>query len=183
MKDINWKGLVYEMDNAFRRIGTNTDKLERAGHYSYIPLDYGTFLNQLNKAAKELGLDFQGAKFVDAGCGIGTKVAMAGMLGLDAYGVELNPDYVRVAQRMVGYGSDHVIEGDAIKHNYKPYDIIYFYRPMRDERMQSQLEQRIVRTAQSGAIILANGKNSHREPWRSGKLVEELHWNIVYRKR
>ena len=169
------------------------DARAKTGAFPYIPLQLAPFLEQLFKARSILNPDWVSQRystyprpsFIDVGCGIGTKVLIAKQFCLDYYGIEINKKYVEVARKLLGDYKKTILQGDARKHDYSPYDIIYFYCPMRvmykkdkkgnyssepDNRNEVALEQHIITTAKVGAIILANVQQheafrAHPEKW------------------
>jgi SAM-dependent methyltransferase len=93
-----------------------------------------------------------GPKFLDVGCGTGTKMVLARELfGLEPSGVEINP---AMASRAQARGP--VREGDALTVNagfYENADIIWLYRPFRDADKEASLEGRIMASMKHGAIL------------------------------
>lgn len=169
------------------------------GGSTYMPLDPDEFLRQLGEA---FALWCQGntsiypPKFIDVGCGIGTKVLLAREAGFDAYGIEMSPAYVEIARNLMERSPRHgagggyrrevpghlskIILGDAVVADYSPYDVIYFFNPSWDR--EHQLEQRILDTAKPGAIILAN--NPQLGVWRTvnSPLVRKVTHNVYIRR-
>jgi SAM-dependent methyltransferase len=141
-----------------------------AGRYPFIPLSPDWFMAQLREA-KRIAPD--AATFIDVGCGIGSKVVLASCIGFRAAGIEIDRDYVKAAKDMLamGWGGGRVFQGDALKHDYAEYDVVYFYCPMNDHELERQLEQRILETTKPGALILANLKMTD---WRGNKLVKSI---------
>lgn len=133
--------------------------------------------------------------FIDVGCGIGSKVVLANALSFRAHGIEITRRYVTIARKVVakgqmgcvythGINEPQIIQGNAFKHNYKPYDVIYFYCPMVDWQKQRVLEEHIVKTAKSGAYIIANNKQNH-ELWADKGRVTSIggdHGYYIYKK-
>lgn len=99
------------------------------------------------------------SRFLDVGCGGGLKVLSAANFFERADGLEFDPGYVATAQQIFKAsetGRCHVIEADGLTfENYGDYDVIYFYRPMRDPALLRQLEEQIIQTAQPGTLIIA----------------------------
>lgn len=97
--------------------------------------------------------ELTGDKFLDVGCGPGTKMSIAQTLfGLDAYGIEINPEMAAVAGKLFG---DKVAPGDAMDYSvvYSEADLIWLYRPFRDPTLEYKLEQKIIDTMKPGAIL------------------------------
>ena len=99
------------------------------------------------------------ARFLDVGCGGGAKVLAASYFFPGCDGLDYDASYVDAAQRMfylTGSTSCRAFAADGITYsNYAHYDIIYFYRPMRDDALLQKMEQQIFATAKPGALILA----------------------------
>jgi SAM-dependent methyltransferase len=92
-----------------------------------------------------------GPKFLDVGCGTGTKMVLARELfGLEPSGIERDPEMACRAQNR-----GHVMQGDALDFpDYRVFDIIWLYRPFRDPDKESSLEGKIMAQAKSGAILV-----------------------------
>lgn len=65
--------------------------------------------------------------------------------------------------------------------------MIYFYCPLHDKKLEQKLEQRIVKTAKPGALILGNLKQA-RELWGAAEgdrseVLEHLWDKVIYRKK
>ncbi|MCV2867547.1 protein-L-isoaspartate O-methyltransferase [Defluviimonas sp. WL0002] len=99
------------------------------------------------------------ARFLDVGCGGGIKVALAAQMFPVADGIEYDPGYAESARRtlpILRAAQSRVFEGDALRfEDYGSYDVIYLYRPMQDDDLLRQLEERILEQARPGAILLA----------------------------
>lgn len=99
------------------------------------------------------------ARFLDVGCGAGLKVATAIEFFPRADGLEYDPGYARTAQSLfaaMGLAQCRVIEGDAMTfEGYDDYDVVYFYRPMRDMDAMKALEARIAAGVRPGTILIA----------------------------
>ncbi len=114
--------------------------------------------------------------FIDVGCGFGTKLVMACQI-LQSYnrevkitGLEITPQYVEIAKKLLsvsdnqyygrydtrGLDKINVIQGDGRTHNYRPYNVIYFYCPMCSPDLQKVLEERIIKTAKVGTFVIAH---------------------------
>jgi SAM-dependent methyltransferase len=97
-----------------------------------------------------------GPKFLDVGCGTGTKMVLARELfGLEPYGIERDPEMAARAQARFPC----VYSGDALNCTpefYEQADIIWLYRPFRDADKQDELET-LIRGAMKSGAILAGG--------------------------
>lgn len=145
----------------------------KGGQFPFIALPLKEFEEQLDAArqladpSRDVELVSKSLKFIDVGCGIGSKVFLAAVCGYQATGIEITKKYVDIARRLFtptpsqwNYAMyrGEIIRGNALTHDYSPYDVIYFYWPLQDIKLQIALEKQIIKTAKPGAIILANGK-------------------------
>lgn len=99
------------------------------------------------------------ARFLDVGCGAGMKVVTATEFFAHADGLEYDPGYAATAQSLfnaMGLAQCRVIEGDAMAfEGYDAYDVVYFYRPMRDIDAMQQMEAQIAAGVRPGTILIA----------------------------
>ncbi|MEM1431492.1 MAG: hypothetical protein AAGG09_18710 [Pseudomonadota bacterium] len=126
-----------------------------------IPMPARPF-DQLVSAAYRLLLVQGRAKdgrFLDVGCGGGSRCFLANRHFRHCVGLEYDKGYVRAAENffdIVQHTQMKVIHADGITfEHYDDYDVIYFYRPMKDTNLLGQLEQKIINDARPGTIILA----------------------------
>ena len=98
-------------------------------------------------------------RFLDVGCGGGSKLVAASSFFEEAVGLEIDEGYVTNARDWLGrIGADgtRVIGGDALTFTgYADFDVIYFYRPFSDGALQSRLEEHILAQAGPGKILIA----------------------------
>ena len=163
----------------------------KAGEYHFIPLDLDKFREQLERgriaAMMNRGKTKDPLKFIDVGCGVGTKVLAAQSLSdydygtIHAYGIEKEARYVGVARGLLSAAFDgeekakeRIILGNALRYDYSPFDIIYFYRPLCNPDLQLKLEERILSTSKKGTIILANGAQSPELGWNPDKVSSKV---------
>lgn len=114
----------------------------------WMPFQPADFLAFLFDCVPELN----GPAFLDVGCGPGTKMALARhFYGLTACGIEIDPEMAAQARN---WGS--VITGDALavpSGFYREYDLVWLYKPFRDNDLERQLEERIMRELKPGAVL------------------------------
>lgn len=102
-----------------------------------------------------------GFRFLDVGCGIGSKLALATtVFGLQADGVEV--DSVMAAEACK-WRCGNVIPQDAldVPGLYADYDIIWLYRPFRDRKCEEQLEKLVRENMKPGAILAGGAWETH----------------------
>ena len=115
----------------------------------WMPYQPADFIGIVWECMPELSDD----KFLDVGCGPGTKMQIAETLfGLDVYGIEINTEMAAVAAKLFG---DKVAPGDAMTYSavYSEADLLWLYRPFRDPTSEYKLEQKIIDAMKPGAIL------------------------------
>ena len=100
-------------------------------------------------------------RFLDVGCGGGTKLLAATTCFELCHGLEYENTTAKSAQELIEMFAPEtcrVEHGDAFAYeHFGDYDVIYFYRPIADEDGMENLEARILTQAQPGTIICAGG--------------------------
>jgi len=98
-------------------------------------------------------------RFLDVGCGGGTKIWAALHFFPKACGLENNPTQVKVgaaALAKLDTPASRIIEMDARKFtDYSKYDVIYFYRPLKDAVGLKEMEDQIMAQARPGTLLIA----------------------------
>lgn len=146
--------------------------------YPFIPMDHTRLIfafEELRKRLKDIkGWSGNRKKvgnklFLDAGCGPGNVMAIANAVGLchRYHGIEYFDETYKRAQAWLGVEGHcrtiyKLFKDDILKFNkYKNYDIIYFYCPFSDARLQRRFEERLEDEMKVGAILIAQLKQSH----------------------
>lgn len=132
-------------------------KASKDGYYHYIPLTTGQFVDlMLTTQDLHISLGQWGTRhFVDVGCGIGDKCALAKlMFGMRSTGVEYVEHTSTLAQERLRQYDIKIHQLDAFKHSFKDYSLIYMYRPIADIVLYEKLYRHIVKTAAIGTIIV-----------------------------
>lgn len=106
-------------------------------------------------------------RFLDVGCGMGNVMIafqalfysklreMYKNVALKVAGIEHNKELSDIAIQ----NSQHIIFGDALEYkDYSKFDIIHYYRPIKNEPMMALLEERIEKQAKKNAVIIARYK-------------------------
>lgn len=116
----------------------------------WMPADVAQYLVLLIEAVAEA----PGEKFLEIGCGPGTKMllardALADML--DVTGFDRVPEYVEAAREL---GLD-AVECDAFDYpGYNRADIVFFNRPFRDRDTQRELERMVYAKIRRGSVVI-----------------------------
>lgn len=116
--------------------------------YDLVSLPMPDFVHGMD----EIG-DARGRRFLDVGCGIGTKLAAAFFLGWgDLTGIELRPSYAATA-RLVCPEASIVVEDAFACTGYGAFDVIYMYRPCIEDADQDRLEEWIIAQLRPGTTL------------------------------
>ncbi|MEL6466885.1 MAG: class I SAM-dependent methyltransferase [Pseudomonadota bacterium] len=131
------------------------------GCFADIPLSIQPFEGLMLAAYRLLVVQGRAdtARFLDIGCGGGTKVFAASHFFPICDGLDYDPAYVAAGQRTLNLLNTKrcsIFEADGITFDgYDAYDVIYFYRPLRDDEMLAKLERRVFDTARPGTVVIA----------------------------
>ncbi|MEM6618811.1 MAG: hypothetical protein AAF631_05855 [Pseudomonadota bacterium] len=97
--------------------------------------------------------------FLDVGCGGGIKVLMAAHIFARADGLEYDDGYAATAEKLlgsVGGGRSDIIRGDGITWDgYDRYEVIYLFKPVREDSGLRRMERRIIEGAAAGSVVIA----------------------------
>lgn len=119
--------------------------------------------------------DSQAIDILDVGCGIGNVLQIAEVLFLLKYpqfDYRNDDNEKKISLRCTGIEHDKrladmarenrvgcITNIDALKfENYGGYDIIHYYRPIKETKMMTELENKIETQAKKGSIIIARLK-------------------------
>jgi protein-L-isoaspartate O-methyltransferase len=101
----------------------------------------------------------RGLRFLDVGCGGGTKVFAATRFFRQADGIEYDQGYADAARstlQTIGASTSKIFHADATTFEaYADYDVIYFYRPLQTDALLDMMEQHIIGQARPGTILVA----------------------------
>ncbi len=151
---------VYRVMHAALQDGRRDDAAKVENAFADIVLPMSQFM-ALMHIAQRIALAQGRAsplRFLDVGCGSGSKLLAAATLFDRADGLELDRVYVEQAQNLLRHARHdraRVMQGDALSFDgYGDYDVIYFYEPIRNTELQVQLDRRIFATARKGTILV-----------------------------
>lgn len=145
------------------RSDTQSDAARRYGCHRDIPYPMYRFSQTIGAAHRVcLALRRQRPlRFLDVGCGGGTKVLAAATCFDLCDGLEYDERSVAAGSRFLDILAPErcrLIHGDALRFaDYGSYDVIYFYRPMKDSRKLAEMEDRILSQATPGTVLLKVG--------------------------
>ncbi len=136
------------------------------GGFAYIPIEMNEFFEVLFQLEDILAddVDYQHSElrhrpltFVEVGCGIGRNVHVLNATNRFNFekidGFDVVEEYVRIGKKHFGDELSIFVE-DCMSFDYSGYDVVYFYRPLQDERMQKRFEDYLIKTMKSGSYII-----------------------------
>lgn len=98
-------------------------------------------------------------RFLDVGCGGGTKVLAAATCFDLCDGLEYEKNVVVTGQQFIQILSPErckLMQGDALEFSrYGDYDVIFFYKPLVDDNKMAEMEERIFAQAKPGTVLLS----------------------------
>lgn len=144
-------------------------------NFDFVPFPCSAFVDLLIEGYHFLGRD-NTKKFIDIGCGLGTKVILACSL-FDAYGIDYDQKHVEKAKAL---GLNRVGQADALTFDkYDLFDFIFYFRPIFDKDKYNQLEGMIYKSLKPGALVAPMFSEFD---WDSLSDMEKLS-DYVYRKK
>jgi SAM-dependent methyltransferase len=116
--------------------------------FPYIPLSLDQFEPMMQPLVKP------GMRVIDVGCGAGDKLYAWWMLEptLRITGIELDELMARFARFTCPFAE--VVCGNAFKHDFQNYDLVYMYRPIPSEDGQATLQDYVMQSMRIGARLV-----------------------------
>lgn len=165
MPDVHWPSYLRQIHALEQSWNTFKVDYPRGDAVPFLPLPIPQFIVLLADAvmAAPVSWDVNGPKpvrFLDAGCGTGTKALLAQKLfGLESYGIDIVPAFIAEA-RASGLRAD-VIDAFDFGSSYSTFGIVFANRP---STLQDELEPLITEAMAPGAVLMAaNWRHSPAE--------------------
>ncbi len=123
--------------------------------YGWVPMVTTTFIDVMMKIKAEIEAETHASgtngRFLEVGCGIGSKLLLARFLGWgDVTGIELRPEYAEVARHLCPEAD--VFEADAFEWDgYGDFDLVFMNRPCIPDELERRLEERVLSLMTSGS--------------------------------
>ena len=141
------------------------------GSYNFIPYSSAKLMSIFYSLSEEMtsihtkyDLHLDNLIFLDAGCGIGNVLipAMATGLFSKCVGLEISSEVIKAAKKnyLPSFGNTfkkniHIKQTDILKYKkYGNYDVIYYFCPFHDYKLEITFEERIEEQAKVGAILI-----------------------------
>lgn len=147
--------------------------------YHMIPKHNG-FFDSLVRLIRDkfIGSEWDKRKFIDVGAGCGFRVLQAQQYNFNATGVEFYRRYVKFAKR---YLDINLIQDDAFNIDYSDYQVVYFYHPIADHKLEAKLEEKIHRDIKKGTYVLTGMSAS--QVWLDKDKYEAIEPNCAWKKK
>jgi SAM-dependent methyltransferase len=116
-------------------------------YHAYDPLPFWQFFEGIRIASAHT----QGRRFLDLGCGIGTKLALMHGLGWEVSGIEQHLPYVEAARELIPEAN--VIHGQIEDLEDLEADLVYMYRPAVSEDLELELEHHVAEILSPGSVL------------------------------
>ena len=113
-------------------------------YYAWEPIGIHSFVGALSQ--------YPPGRFLDVGCGIGTKLLAAHFMGFTVSGIELHSEYAEVARRLVPEAQITVCNAFDYQ-GYGDFDVVYLTTLCVDESRQAELESLIRSSARTLVVM------------------------------
>lgn len=147
------------------------DRLERAWlpaelpyheeFHSYEPTPVVDFLEDM----EVVGRCAPGRRFLEVGCGIGTKMIIATKLGYEVHGIEVREQYAAVAKHLCPEAKVEIADARAYD-DYRSYDVVFSYRPLRSDAGMAAFDQWLTDRMRPDAVLFAPYRSLRGLGWR-----------------
>ncbi len=121
--------------------------------YPYIRASNRSLGNALGLLEKLLVKPVKDIKFLEIGCGIGTKCEIARLIGMEATGIDILPEYIHIAQQI--YPDCTFSQANAFEYDYSGFSAVYYHVPFFEDYLVEQLENRVLSQLPIGAVLIA----------------------------
>lgn len=118
--------------------------------YYYIPSGNYTIVTVLEDLKKSK-VNLADKSFIDIGAGTSTIPLIFKIAGCKtSVGLEFDKIFVKLDE------DELLFEGNLLRHDFKSYDILYSYNPIKDEELMIEGLKNIINTMKKGAILYFN---------------------------
>jgi SAM-dependent methyltransferase len=121
--------------------------------FPYIRSSHQRFCRVLDRALEIIPRDNGSLRFLEVGCGLGTKCEIARWYGFEATGIDLDSQYVGLAKRL--FSANRFLEANALEFDFGNQELIYYHTPLASQALMAELEQRVLGTMSCGALLCA----------------------------
>lgn len=106
-----------------------------------------------------------GRRYLEVGCGLGTKMVIAQAAGLEVHGIEAREQYAAMARYLCPEAKVEI--ADARYYGaYAAFDIVFCYRPLISEKGTAALEDFLDAEMRPDAVLILPYRGMYRLGWR-----------------
>ena len=150
--------------NLFQNIFQSVKESDRAQdnkYFTFIPQEFDRVYEHFTFLRDYLVENFIATwnfKFLDVGCGAGNIILIAkeifSLLDNNIHGIEYNKKLVDIAKQLISF-NPKIFNVDAFDFKkYRDYDIIYYYRPIEDWKLEKKLERLIEKSMKKNTFLI-----------------------------
>ena len=118
-----------------------------ADFYDYIPYAMRDFVSGMDMAATAT----EGRRFLEVGCGIGTKLALMQVLGWQVAGIDRYEPYIRSAKELVPEAD--FVAADMRDVPFFDADVVFMYHPAVNDDVEAAMEKHLVDSVAPGTVL------------------------------
>jgi len=148
---MNWDVAIYE---TFSRLETrwlvNTRLDLDPDFYDYNAWPMADFM----ASVEMVGQFVPQGRFLDVGCGIGTKLALMYSLGWEVSGLDWNQEYVFRARELLPERADAIVVADLRDVESFDADVVYMYRPAKSDEQEEAVERHLIGHCAQGTLLI-----------------------------
>ena len=122
--------------------------------YPYIRLENEAFEMALLECSQLISPQDGVIRFLEVGCGLGTKCEIARLHGMQSSGFDINRGYVDLAGKV--FFECTFAQANAFEFDYSDYDLIYYHVLFFDDAMLFDLELRILSQLPVGGVLFVS---------------------------
>ena len=115
--------------------------------HGYDPLPLRDFFAGVRTAAALT----DGRRFLDVGCGIGTKLMLMDRLGWQTAGIERIEEYANHAREL--NPAARIVTADLIDVGEFTADLVFMYRPAKDDDLEEKVEAHVLAHTPPGSVM------------------------------
>lgn len=116
-------------------------------YFAYDPLPIADFFSGV-----QIAVPFtRGRRFLDIGCGIGTKLMLMHYLGWEVAGIDRHEPYVKAARKLIPEAS--LTCADLRDVGSFTADFVYMYRPGVSDALEDALERHVISCLTPGTVL------------------------------
>lgn len=168
--------ILNKINNYFRELSKDShNKLLGKDSFNYIQIELDLIIESLDFINENDNI--VNKKFLDVGSGIGNICYISSLYDLIPEGIELNPVLFEISKQIypeIKFDNVNVLDFK----KYDEYDIIYYYVPFENLKIQDELRKIILDNIKVGGYIIARDFKNIDDN-RFTKIYKNLIWKKI----